>query len=94
MGLFRHALSVLGGFSMAQVKACLAHNTPEPLYYACAAVGIDRAVFPPLLYEIRQINGGPPGEAGQAVWQRGAISPQSAHRAFLALIGDGETPAR
>ena len=94
MGLFRHALSVLGGFSMAQVKACLTHTTPEPLYYACAAVGIDRAVFPPLLYEIRQINGGPPGEAGQAVWQRGAISPQSAQRAFLALIGDGETPVR
>ena len=92
LGLFRHALVVLGGFTMAQVRACLAHSTPEPLYYACAAVGIDRAVFPPLLYEIRQMNGGPPGEAGEAVWLRGALSPQSAARAFIALIGDGENP--
>jgi uncharacterized protein (DUF2336 family) len=93
LGLFQHALVVLGGFSMAQVKACLTHNTPEALYYACAAVGIDRAVFPPLLYEIRQLNGGPPGEAGNAVWLRGALSPQSAARALRARIGDGTAPA-
>ncbi|MFW2341856.1 DUF2336 domain-containing protein [Brevundimonas sp.] len=93
LGLFQHALVVLGGFTMAQVKACLTHSTPEALYYACAAVGIDRAVFPPLLYEIRQLNGGPPGEAGNAVWLRGALSPQSAARALRALIGDGASPA-
>lgn len=91
LGLFQHALSVLGGLSLAQVRACLSHTTPEALYYACASVGIDRAVFPPLLYEIRQLNGGPPGEAGHAVWLRGALSPASAKRALLALIGDGET---
>jgi len=91
LGLFQHALSVLGGLSLAQVRACLSHTTPEALYYACASVGIDRAVFPPLLYEIRQLNGGPPGEAGHAVWLRGALSPASAKRALVALIGDGET---
>lgn len=92
LGLFQHALVVLGGFTMAQVRACLSYRTPEALYYACAAVGIDRAVFPPLLYEIRQLNGGPPGEAGDAVWLRGGLSPQSAARALHALIGDGDTP--
>jgi len=92
LGLFQHALVVLGGFTMAQVKACLTHSSPEALYYACAAVGIDRAVFPPLLYEIRQLNGGPPGDAGNSVWLRGALSPQSAARALRALVGDGAPP--
>ncbi|MEH6697830.1 MAG: DUF2336 domain-containing protein [Brevundimonas sp.] len=93
LGLFQHALVVLGGFTMAQVRACMTQNSPEALYYACAAVGIDRAVFPPLLYEIRQLNSGAPGDAGNATWLRGGLSPQSAARALHALIGDGTPPA-
>lgn len=86
LGLFVHGLAALGGFTANQVRAALSGGTPEALYYACAAVGIDRAVFPAVLTEIRALNGGPPGDTGLAVWQRGSISPASAVRAFRALI--------
>ena len=72
---------------MAQVRTALAAPTPEALYYACAAVGIDRAVFPTLLAELRKFNGSLPGDRGEAVWLRGALSQGSAVRAFKVLIG-------
>jgi len=86
LDLFTHGLAALGGFTAQQVRAALANATPEALYYACAAVGIDRAVFPAVLTEIRFLNGGSPGDTGVAVWLRGTISPDSAARAFRALI--------
>lgn len=88
LGLFVHGLAMLGGFSVAQVRTALAASTPEALYYACAAVGIDRAVYPSLLAELRGMNHGLPGDEGAAVWLRGAISPASAARAFRALVAD------
>ncbi len=86
LGLFVHALAALGGFSIAQVREALAARSPESLYYACAAAGVDRAVFPALLTEVRLLNDGPPGDAGAPVWTRGAISPASAARSFRALV--------
>ena len=88
LSLFTHGLSALGQFTLAQVRGALAARTPEALYYACAAVSIDRAVFPALLTEIRKLNGGPPGDTGEPVWLRGSISESSAARAFRALVGD------
>lgn len=88
MSLFVHGLAVLGGFTAGQVRAALAGSTPEALYYACAAVGIDRAVYPSLLAELRSMNQGLPGDQGAAVWLRGAISPASAARAFRAIVAD------
>ncbi|GAA0638870.1 DUF2336 domain-containing protein [Brevundimonas lenta] len=86
LSLFVHGLSALGGFTVGQVRQALAAATPEALYYACAAVEIDRAVFPSLLADLRKLNHGLPGDLGQAVWLRGAISPASATRAFRALV--------
>ena len=86
LGLFVHALATLGGYSVAQVREALAAKTPEALFYACASVGVDRAVYPALLAEIRLLNDGAPGDLGQAVWLRGAISPASATRSFRALV--------
>lgn len=86
LGLFVHALATLDGFSVGQVREALTARTPEPLYYACAAAGVDRAVYPALLNEIRLLNDGLPGDAGAPVWTRGAISPASATRSFRALI--------
>ena len=86
LGLFVHALATLTGFSVAQVREALAARSPEALYYACAAAGVDRAVYPALLAEIRLLNEGFPGDTGAAVWTRGAISPASAARSFRALI--------
>lgn len=91
LSLFAHGLAALGGFPVAQVRSALAAPTPEALYYACAAVGIDRAVFPTLLVELRKQNESLPGDQGEAVWLRGALSQGSAARAFKVLVG-GEHP--
>lgn len=87
LSLFVHGLAALGGFAVGQVRAALSAPTPEALYYACAAVGIDRAVFPTLVAELRKLNNALPGDRGDAVWLRGAISQSSAGRSFRALIG-------
>jgi len=81
-----HGLATLSGFTVNQIRQALNAPTPEALYYACASVGIDRAVFPTLLAELRTLNRGLPGDRGDAVWLRGALSPTSAVRAFRALI--------
>ncbi len=87
LSLFAHGLAALGGFAVGQVRAALSAPAPEALYYACAAVGIDRAVFPTLLVELRKLNGSLPGDQGKSVWLRGALSQGSAARAFKVLIG-------
>ncbi len=87
LSLFEHGLSTLGGFTVGQVRTALSAPTPEALYYACAAVGIDRAVFPTLLVELRKLNESLPGDLGEQVWLRGALSQGSAARAFKVLIG-------
>ena len=87
LSLFAHGLSALGGFAVGQVHTALSAPTPEALYYTCAAVGIDRAVFPTLLVELRKLNESLPGDRGEAVWLRGALSQGSAARAFKVLIG-------
>lgn len=87
LSLFAHGLAALGGFTVAQVRRALTALTPEALYYACAAVGIDRAVFPTLLTELRKLNDALPGDHGEPVWLRGALSASSAARAFRALVG-------
>ena len=86
LSLVVHGLAALSGFTVGQIRQALRSPTPEALYYACASVGIDRAVFPTLLAELRTLNKGLPGERGDAVWLRGALSPASAARAFRVLI--------
>jgi uncharacterized protein (DUF2336 family) len=95
LSLFAHGLAALGGFPADQVRSAMSAPTPEALYYGCAAVGIDRAVFPTLLVELRKLNGSLPGDRGEPVWLRGALSQGSAARAFRALMnGDhGELKA-
>lgn len=88
LGLLVHGLAALGGFTAGQIRQALAAPTPEGLYYACAAVGIDRAAFPALLADLRKLNHGLPGDTGAAIWMRGTISQTSAARAFRTLIAD------
>lgn len=88
LSLFVHGLSALGGFTAGDIREALAAPTPESLYYACAAVGIDRAVFPTLLTELRRLNQSLPGDRGEVVWLRDALSAASAGRAFRALTAD------
>lgn len=86
LSLFIYGLAALSEFSVDQVRSAMSAPSPEALYYACAAIGIDRAVFPPLLNDLRQLNDFLPGDRGEPVWLRGAISTRSAARAFRALI--------
>jgi uncharacterized protein (DUF2336 family) len=88
LSLFAFALAALSGISVSRIRAAMAAPSPEALYYACTAVGIDRAVFPSLLDDLRKLNGFLPGDQGELVWQRGAISERSAARAFTALIAE------
>jgi hypothetical protein len=66
LSLFEHSLAALGGFSVAQVRQRPAAPSPRPCY-ACAAVGIDRAVFPAVLDEIRKLNQRPARRSGAEV---------------------------
>ena len=46
LSLFVHALAALGRFEAVQVRNAIDSDRPELLGLACAAVGIDRSVFP------------------------------------------------
>lgn len=86
LGLFLHGLAALSGLPANDIRKALAANSAEALYYACAAVGMDRAVFPAILAEIRHLNDGMPAGDGGSVWHRGQLSTTSALRSFRALI--------
>lgn len=86
LGLFLHGLAALSGLPAQDIRKALADNSAEALYYACAAIGMDRAVFPAILAEVRHLNDGMPAGDGGSVWQRGQLSPSSALRSFRVLI--------
>jgi uncharacterized protein (DUF2336 family) len=79
LSLFEQALAALGGFPVAQVRTAVLGPTPEPLFLACAAVGVDRAVFTAMLADIRKLTRGLPGDGA---WSSDASSPEAAARAF------------
>jgi uncharacterized protein (DUF2336 family) len=83
--LFEQALATLGGFETADVSKSIRLNRPDLLALACAAVGIDRSVFPTILGLIQGLNGGRPvasssGAARTAV--AFAATPEEASAAF------------
>lgn len=86
LGLFLHGLAALSGLPAQDIRKALADNSAEALYYACAAIGMDRAVFPAILAEVRHLNDGMPAGDGGSVWHRGQLSPSSALRSFRVLI--------
>jgi uncharacterized protein (DUF2336 family) len=86
--LFEHGLAGLGGFSITQVRAAMKRPSPDALFMACNAVGIDRAVFPALLTEIRTLTNGLPGDFESSDWGAINLSPAGAAREFRAMIGD------
>jgi uncharacterized protein (DUF2336 family) len=91
LGLFEAALAKLGDFSTDEVsKAIHSRDKPELLALACAAVGIDRSVFPSILEMVRQCNDGLPGggEAGarRAASAFGPFPPEVARSAFRQAV--------
>ena len=85
--LFEHGLSALGGFPVTHIRAAIVRPSPDALFLACAAVGIDRAVFPAVLEEIRKMNGGWPGDGDEGYHGRITLPPSAAMREFRALMG-------
>ena len=86
LGLFENGLATLGGFSLTQVRSAVRAATPDPLCLACSAVGIDRAVFPALLEEIRKLSGGHP-MGTHVPTARFAGAPDAAAREFRGIVG-------
>lgn len=86
LGLFATALAMLGRFDATQVQATLDSDRPELLALACAAVGIDRSVFPDILDMTRRLNNGRPGggaeSARKATVAFAPVSPEVAGAAF------------
>ncbi|WP_297696191.1 DUF2336 domain-containing protein [Phenylobacterium sp.] len=86
LSLFCTTLAILGRFEAEQVRRAVDSDRPEILGLACAAVGIDRSVFPSILHMVRELNGGRPGGgaegARRAVGAFGPVSPQVAGAAF------------
>lgn len=86
LSLFCTTLAMLGRFEADQVRRAIDSDRPELLALACAAVGIDRSVFPSILQMVRELNGGRPGGgaegARRAVGAFGPVTPQVAGAAF------------
>jgi len=87
--LFEHGLATLGGFSIGQVRSAVMRPSPDALCLACNAVGIDRAVLPAVLDEIRKLTDGWPGNGTSANWAQMTLAPSAAAHEFRALVGGG-----
>ena len=83
LSLFEQALVQLGGFTPAQVRSAIHSSTAEPLYLACTAVGLDRAVFANVLSEVRKLTDGRPGGGA---WSATPMNSRSAARAFRQIM--------
>lgn len=88
LSLFEYGLAALGGFTVTQVRAAVMRSAPDALFLACNAVGIDRAVFPALLAEIRKMTDGSPGYAKGSDWGAVSLAPGTAAREFRLMVGD------
>lgn len=87
LSLFEHGLAALGGFPITQIRAAILRPSPDALFLACAAVGIDRAVFPAVLEEIRKLSDGWPGNGDEGYAGRMTLPPSAATREFRNLMG-------
>lgn len=91
LSLFIGGLATLGRFDPEHVRRSVDSDRPELLALACAAVGIDRSVFPTILALVRELNGGKPGggQEGErrAVGAFGPFAPNIANAAFRQAAG-------
>ncbi len=86
LSLFTVALATLGGFEAGHVQRVIDSERPELLGLACAAVNIDRSVFPSILELIRHLNDGRPGGGAEGAQRAaGAFGPVTAEVAAAAF---------
>lgn len=90
LSLFIAGLTTLGRFEARDIRKAIDSNRPEVL--ACAAVGVDRTVFPSVLAQVRNLNNGLPGgglegdKRAMAIFTRG--SPSAATAAFRRAVAE------
>lgn len=90
LSLFEAALAALGGLEPGAAAAAVRADGPARLALACAAVGLDRSVFPTVLELVRGLADGRPGAAGaDGLAPLLALPPAEAAEAFRAG-GSGE----
>ena len=86
LSLFCTTLAALGHFDPDHIRRTIDSDRPELLGLACAAVGIDRSVFPTILDMVRQLNGGRPSGGAEGARRAGGafapVTPQVARAAF------------
>jgi uncharacterized protein (DUF2336 family) len=91
LSLFLGGLTTLGRFEPDQIRRAVDSDRPELLALACAAVGIDRSVFPTILGLVRDLNVGRPGGgvegARRAGGAFGPFAPDIASAAFRQAVG-------
>ena len=92
LSLFIAGLATLGRFEARDVRKALDSDRPEILALACAAVGVDRTVFPSLLAQVRNLNHGLPGGGTdgdrRAMNAFGKVNPSAAASAFRRTIAE------
>ncbi|AYG95530.1 DUF2336 domain-containing protein [Brevundimonas naejangsanensis] len=93
LDLFVHALALLGGLEVEQVRRALRGDTARPLFLACTAAGLDRATFPAVLREIRQLNRGLPHDPDGEAWRPAQRSAAQAAYEFRLLMAPEDSPS-
>lgn len=86
LSLFVISMAALGRFEIDQVQATVDSDRPELLALACAAVSIDRSVFPHILEMVRGLNNERPGGGAEGARKASVafapVSPDVAATAF------------
>lgn len=93
LDLFIHALALLGGLEVEQVRRALRGDTARPLFLACTAAGLDRAAFPAVLREIRHLNHGLPHDPDGEAWRPAQRSAAQAAYEFRLLMAPEDGPS-
>lgn len=88
LGLFEAGLAMLGGFTAAQVRRAIRASDCSALAAACTAVGIDRAIFPGLVEDLRTLNNGLPGGGPVRASALFNLAPDAAARTFRETVAD------
>jgi len=86
LSLFEHGVAALLDVPVMAIRKAIASTNPDGLFLACVAVGIDRAVFPAILDEIRKLSGGFPGHNADARWPTITLSAMAAAKEFKATL--------
>lgn len=86
LSLFVGGLATISRLEPDQIRRAMNSDRPELLALACAAVGIDRSVFPTILDLVRELNGGRPSGGDEGARRAtGAFGPFSADVARAAF---------